>query len=89
MSSPADVDVLDLVAKTVQVHRNRLTSSTSLQELGLSSFQEVELFTAIEGQFGVELDLSKFLGFADLGQLIESVNSARQGKGLAEAGEQR
>jgi acyl carrier protein len=89
VSSPSDVVVLDLVAKTVQVERNRLTPCTSFQELGLSSFQELELFAAIEHQFGVELNLTQFLGFVDVSQLLESVGSALQGKGLAEAGEQR
>jgi acyl carrier protein len=89
VSSPSDVVVLDLIAKTVQVERDRLTPSTSFEELGLSSFQELELFTAIEDLFGVKLDLTQFLGFVAVSQLLASVSSALQETGLAEAGELR
>ncbi len=88
MSSSSDAVVLDLLAKTVQAERDRLTPDTSFEELGISSAQELELVAAIEEHFDVQLDLTEFLEFVNVGQLLAMVNDTLQGKGLAEAGEQ-
>lgn len=87
VSSPTDMVVLQLVAKTLHVASSRLTPSTSFKELGITSFQELELFTAVESRFGVELDLTQFLGFVEIGELLASVRSALREQDLAEAGE--
>ena len=56
-----------LVAK--YAGRDNLSPQTTLQELGLSSLDRVELMVALEDQFQTRIDEGSFAGARDLGQL--------------------
>ena len=68
----------ELVAK--YAGRGDLSSATSLEELGLSSLERVELMVAIEDAFQTHLDESAFSGARDLGQLRTLVERSSSGE---------
>jgi long-chain acyl-CoA synthetase len=74
-SRPAD-RVTALVAK--YAGRTDLSPSTTLEELGLSSLDRVELMVAFEDAFETRIDESAFSVARDLGQLKSLVEQAPQ-----------
>jgi long-chain acyl-CoA synthetase len=62
-----------------RVGRGDLTGSTTLDELGLSSLDRVELMVAIEDAFHTRLDESAFSQARDLGQLRALVEQQSEG----------
>src|SRR5262249_30981438 len=63
-----------LVAK--YAGRHDLSASTTLEELGLSSLERVELMVALEEKFQTRIDESAFSEARDLGQLRDLVSRA-------------
>jgi long-chain acyl-CoA synthetase len=63
-----------LVAK--YAGRENLSPETTLQELGLSSLERVELMVALEDKFQTRIDEGSFAGARDLGQLRSLVEQA-------------
>jgi long-chain acyl-CoA synthetase len=63
-----------LVAK--YAGRSDLTPQTTLEELGLSSLERVELMVALEDAFQTRIDESAFSEARDVGQLRQLVDSA-------------
>jgi len=57
----------DLVAK--YAGRGDLAATTTIEELGLSSLERVELMVALEDAFGTHIDESAFADARDIGQL--------------------
>jgi acyl carrier protein len=72
-----DPALLTLVAETLEVDAGGLTRDTRFDELGRTSFQEVELFTGIEDRFRVRLDFTKYTELATIGELDDLVRGAR------------
>jgi long-chain acyl-CoA synthetase len=70
---PAD-RMAALVAK--YAGRGDLSASTTLEELGLSSLERVELMVALEDAFETRIDEGAFSGARDLGQLRALVEQA-------------
>jgi long-chain acyl-CoA synthetase len=66
-----------LVAK--YAGRTDLSPSTTLEELGLSSLERVELMVALEDAFETRIDESAFTGARDLGQLRSVVEQTPKG----------
>jgi len=66
-----------LVAK--YAGRSDLSPSTTLEELGLSSLERVELMVALEDAFETRIDEGAFSGARDLGQLRSLVEQAPTG----------
>jgi long-chain acyl-CoA synthetase len=76
---PADADKLtSLIAK--QAGRGGLSSATTIEELGLSSLERVELMVALEDAFQTHIDETAFSRVQDLGQLRELVDRASTGE---------
>ncbi|MGH9374435.1 MAG: 1-acyl-sn-glycerol-3-phosphate acyltransferase, partial [Vicinamibacterales bacterium] len=50
-------------------HRDRVTSETTIDELGLSSLERIELMTALEEQFDTTIDEGEFSGARTVGDL--------------------
>jgi long-chain acyl-CoA synthetase len=72
---PAGEDALAaLVAK--YAGRDQLSAATTLEELGLSSLERVELMVALEDTFQTRIDESAFSAARDIGQLRTLVSSA-------------
>ena len=65
--------LVKLIAATLEVDPAQLTPQTRFDELGRTSFQEVELFTAIEDRFGIELDFPAYSRLATIGDLTDAV----------------
>jgi long-chain acyl-CoA synthetase len=65
-----------LVAK--YAGRSNLSATTTLEELGLSSLERVELMVALEDRFQTRIDESAFAGARDLGQLRALVGRGGQ-----------
>jgi long-chain acyl-CoA synthetase len=63
-----------LVAK--YAGRDNLSPQTTLQELGLSSLERIELMVALEDTFQTRIDEGAFAGAEDLGQLRSLVERA-------------
>lgn len=63
-----------LVAK--YAGREDLSAATTIEELGLSSLERVELMVALEDRFQTRIDESAFAGARDIGQLRALVASA-------------
>jgi long-chain acyl-CoA synthetase len=63
-----------LVAK--YAGRDQLSAQTTLQELGLSSLDRVELMVALEDKYQTRIDEGAFAGAQDLGQLRALVERA-------------
>ena len=59
--------------------RTDLSASTTLEELGLSSLERVELMVALEDAFETRIDEGAFSGARDLGQLRTLVEQAPAG----------
>jgi long-chain acyl-CoA synthetase len=74
---PAD-RVSGLVSK--YAGRGDLSPTTTLDELGLSSLERVELMVAIEDAFQTRLDEKAFSGAHDVGQLRAVVEEASRGE---------
>jgi long-chain acyl-CoA synthetase len=70
-----------LIAK--RAGRGELLPATTIEELGLSSLERVELMVALEDAFQTHLDEAAFSGVQDLGQLRELVDRASAGDGAA------
>jgi long-chain acyl-CoA synthetase len=72
---PAGADVLAaLVAK--HAGRGDLSAATTLEELGLSSLDRVELMVALEDAFQTRIDESAFTEARDIGQLRALIDRA-------------
>jgi long-chain acyl-CoA synthetase len=71
----------DKLAELIAKHagRDTLTSSTTIDELGLSSLERVELMVALEDAFQTHLDEGAFAGARDVGQLRRLVKHAAAG----------
>ena len=67
-----------LVAK--YAGREELSPATTIDELGLSSLERVELMVALEDAFQTRLDEQAFAGAHDVGQLRALVEDASTGK---------
>ena len=72
----------DVLTSLVARHAGRavLSSATTLEELGLSSLDRVELMVALEDAFQTRLDESAFSEARDLGQLRALVDRASVGE---------
>src|SRR5207249_2184078 len=72
----------DVLASLVARYAGRtdLSSATTLDELGLSSLDRVELMVALEDAFQTRLDESAFSEAKDLGQLRALVDRASTGE---------
>lgn len=57
-------------------HRDRVTADTSLDELGLSSLERIELMTLLEEQFDTTLDEAAFSSAGTVGDLEALVRQA-------------
>ena len=75
--APAADKLSALVAK--YAGRGDLSARTTIDELGLSSLERVELMVAIEDAFQTRLDEGAFSGAHDVGQLRALVEEASQG----------
>jgi long-chain acyl-CoA synthetase len=60
--------------------RGDLSATTTIDELGLSSLERVELMVALEETFQTRLDEKAFAGARDVGQLRALVEEASQGE---------
>jgi long-chain acyl-CoA synthetase len=75
VAAPAGTDKLsELVAQ--YAGRGDLSSATTIDELGLSSLERVELIVALEEAFQTRLDEKSFSGAHDVGQLRKVVEEA-------------
>jgi long-chain acyl-CoA synthetase len=74
--------VTDRVSALVARHAGRgdLSSATTLEELGLSSLERVELMVALEDTFQTRLDEGAFAAARDVGQLRALVEEASKGE---------
>src|SRR5207244_10201541 len=63
--------------------RADLTSSTTIDELGLSSLERVELMVALEDRFQTHIDEAAFSGARDVGELRALVERASAGETAA------
>ncbi len=79
---PAADQLASLVAK--YTGREDLSPTTTLDELGLSSLERVELMAALEDAFQTRLDEKAFSGAHDVGQLRALVEEASTGEVAAE-----
>ncbi len=78
----AGADVLtELIAK--HAGRGDLSPATTIDELGLSSLDRVELMVALEDAFQTHLDEGAFSGARDVGQLRALVEHAAAGEAAA------
>ncbi len=80
---PASGDTLEsLIARFA--HGRDVSGATTLEELGLSSLERVELMIALEDRFQTRLDEGRFAeaaSVADLKQLVEHAPSIGGGRG--------
>jgi long-chain acyl-CoA synthetase len=73
-------------------HRDRVTSETTIDELGLSSLERIELMTALEEQFDITIDEGEFSSARTVGDLESLVQrgapavARREDKGAPAAG---
>ena len=77
-AAPTADKVSALVAK--HAGRGDLSSTTTFDELGLSSLERVELMVALEETFQTRLDEKAFAGAHDVGQLRALVEEAAKGE---------
>ena len=77
-SAAASDKLTELVSK--YAGRADLASNTTLDELGLSSLERVELMVALEDAFQTHLDEGTFSGIRDVGQLRSLVEQASTGQ---------
>jgi long-chain acyl-CoA synthetase len=72
----------DTLSELVAKHAGRegLSPTTTIDELGLSSLERVELMVALEDAFQTRLDEKAFSGARDLSQLRAVVEEASQGE---------
>ncbi len=70
--------LLDLVSK--QAGRAGIAAATTIDELGLSSLERVELMVALEDAFHTHLDETAFASAHDVGQLRSLVDRAAAGE---------
>lgn len=68
--------LVKLVADTLEVGAAELGPETRFDDLGRTSFQEVELFTALEERFGVTLDFADYTAVTTVGELEAMVTAA-------------
>jgi long-chain acyl-CoA synthetase len=71
----------ELIAK--HAGRGNLSTATTIDELGLSSLERVELMVAIEDAFQTHIDEGAFSGARDVGQLRALVESASTNESAA------
>jgi long-chain acyl-CoA synthetase len=77
-AGPAADTLSELVAK--YAGRSDLSPATTIDELGLSSLERVELMVAVEDAFQTRLDEKAFSGAHDMGQLRALVEEASKGE---------
>ncbi len=77
-AAPAADKLASLVAK--YTGRGDLSPTTTIDELGLSSLERVELMVALEDAFQTRLDEKAFSGAHDVGQLRALVDEASKGE---------
>lgn len=82
--------VRDLTARLMDVDIEQIAESTRFDELGRTSFQEVELLLAMEDLFKIELDFQQFCSLATVGELVDLVTATRStGSNTAKTAEAR
>ena len=65
--------LLRLIAETLRIDVDQLTPNARFDELGRTSFQEIELLTEIEDQFNVKLDFPTYSMLVTVGELVDAV----------------
>ncbi len=76
-----DADVRELIAAILEADIEQLAAHTRFDELGRTSFQEIELLTAIEDRFKIELDFPEFSELATVGELADTVIATLRERG--------
>lgn len=69
--------VLDIVSETLEVERDDLSEETSYDDLGADSFDKLELVTALEDEFGLELDDDVLESIATVGDSVDAILQAQ------------
>lgn len=70
--------VCQLVHETLDIDENtQLDDSTNLKELGADSFDLLELVTALEEEFGYELDDETIMNIATIGEVLDAIEQVQ------------
>ncbi len=69
--------VIDIVAETLEVEREELSEDTNYDDLGADSFDKLELVTALEDEFGFELDDDVLETIATVGDSVDAILKAQ------------
>jgi acyl carrier protein len=69
-------ELIDLTSQILRVDADRLSPDTRFDDLGRTSFAELELFTGIEDRFGVTLDFRAYSKLQTIGALTDAVEAA-------------
>jgi acyl carrier protein len=75
-----DEQVHSIIRKLIDVDDAELVPSAHLRDnLGITSIERVELITALENQFDIDIRDADVLRFTTLGELIECVTEKTSG----------
>ena len=77
--------VARVISETCAVDEKIITATSRLDELGLDSFDRVELFTALEERFNVDLDEAAAGEWETVRDLWESVDAVQHAQVIAAA----
>jgi long-chain acyl-CoA synthetase len=82
-AAPPSADTLESLLARFGQGRS-VTAATTLDELGLSSLERVELMVALEDRFQTRIDEGRFAGAASVGQLRQLVDQASRAEPVEE-----
>ena len=74
MTSAIESKLIDIIADTMQCEPAGITSTTSLDSLGVNSIELVEILMAIEDEYDISIEIDAFEAKKNLptvGELIE------------------
>lgn len=78
--------VMEAIAATARVPRERVTPETTFEELGMTSLDALALIADLEEEFGVEIPNEEALALRDVRQAVACVRALLPEASSPEAG---
>lgn len=69
--------IADIIASTLHIEKDRITVSSTLQDLGADSLAMVEIVLKLEEQFGIEIDDEKAEHLTNVQEVLDYIGTLK------------
>lgn len=70
--------VADIASDVMGIDKDKITNETTFDDLGADSLDRLQLVTAIEDEFDLELDDDKLLSLSSVADAVDAIAEAKE-----------